>query len=146
MNGSSSGWQSEMLDPLRQELNQAFARLEWPHYGKLIKYYGLPKNFMLQLPEHEIGIDDNRLVIATGYLEDGTIEDLLYFRPCRPDQWELKRGFANFLGRWDQDIDDPRIWKTPLEWLQHGGVGRVPLNDSAWQQLEMLKLDLGVAA
>jgi hypothetical protein len=131
-----------MTDVLRQELSCAFASLEWPHYGKLIKYYGLPKNFMLQLPEHEIGIDGNRLVIATGYLEDGTIEDLLYFRPRLPDQWELKLGIADFLGDWVPGEGELRFFSTPLKWLQSGCTGMVPLTSTARHDLSFVRQDV----
>ncbi len=135
-----------MSDALRQELSRAFDRLKWPHYQKLIGHYGLPKEFILQLPEHEIGIDGNKLVMATGYLEDGTIEDLIYFSPAQPDEWRLEKGYANWLGRWDRDTDDLRIWKNPMQLLRAGGVGVVPLNKSARHQLDMLRQDLGAAA
>jgi len=135
-----------MSDPLRQELLDAFERLTFDDYVGLVEKYELPEDFMLYLPEGHIGRQGSRLVIATGYLEDGSIEDLLQFEPRQPDRWWLKRGFPIWLGEWNPRLDDLRVAANPLQWLQWRCAGLVPLTKEARHQLRFVGDDVRCAA
>src|SRR5262249_36760452 len=59
-------------------------------------------------------------------LQVGDVVDLIAWRPEKPERWALRRGSVTWLGAIGPQLLDPDpvpIWRTPLAWLQAGGMG-----------------------
>ena len=133
------------MTDISSQLHLAYCHISLKHIMRLCQVYGLNINIFDRLPYSILGLRGKEIVFATGFHEDGKLEDLIFIEP-RTGKWRLALGHANWLGHWDMATDDFRILKSPMHYLQTGGIGVFPLNKSAKMQLEMLKLDLGAAA
>ena len=127
-------------------LHAAYGRLELKHLTRLCKKYRVDPWVFRRLPYRMIGIVGPEIVFATGFHEDGSLEDLIYVEPAAPRRWRLELGVANWLGGWDERIDDLRFAPDPMTWLRWGGAGMMPLNEAAKNQLHFVKADARLVA
>jgi hypothetical protein len=130
---------------ISSQLHLTYCHIRLKHIIHLCQEYGMSPYVFDRIPHRILGLHGKEIVFATGFLEDGSLEDLIFVQP-KSGKWRLALGHANWLGQWHMEIDDLRRLRSPMHYLQTGGIGVFPLNKSAEMQLEMLKLDLGAVA
>jgi hypothetical protein len=133
------------MTDISSKLHLAYCHIRLKHIMHLCQQYSMSPYVFDRVPHRILGLYGKEVVFATGFHEDGELEDLIFIKP-RTGRWRLALGHANWLGSWNMATDDLRILNSPMHYLQTGGIGVFPLNKSAKMQLEMLKLDLGAAA
>ena len=88
--------------------------------------------------------DGNSAFVHPVFDSDGTIYDLIGWKPSNPSRWWLRTGIATLLGETALNAcyvhECPlRLYRTALNWLRRGGWGAVPLD---WRSARLCLLDI----
>lgn len=78
----------------------------------------------------------------------GDVADLVAFRLDAPARW-FTRGDPLWLGCIEPQLLTPKpvnVWRSPLSWLRHDGIGIVPLAHDAWGKYSVLTMARSIVA